>query len=83
MICSLTCYAHLKHLIKEVSARLLHCKVINFPFIMKKDIAGRKVNFSLNKVVLEIQMCFKHIKSRKICESRIIKQNNFKKSEFI
>lgn len=34
-----------EHLIKEVSARFLHCNVTIFPFLINTDLVGRKVIF--------------------------------------
>ena len=53
LICSLTGCVHFEHLIKDMSARFLYYNVTIFPFIINKVLMGRKVNFSLNKAVLE------------------------------
>lgn len=44
-ICSLTGHVNFEHLIKEVSARFLHCKISYFSLIIYKDIVQRKVTF--------------------------------------
>ena len=53
LICSLPGCVDFEHLIKDMSARFLYYKVAIFPFIINKVLMGRKVNFSLNKAVLE------------------------------